>query len=182
MKVEVEELEDLLCPDDVDVDIRRIVEEARDEKGRKIFETFSSDGLSDFLVAEWSRWDKYERAPWRQDSSASASEGRWQEGLEQQRVGWRSVEKRVLEAAEDYLENCANMKVDIEVLERLMEPENREISLRYTLKYSTRGGSNIFQLFDTSEKQDRFVATRKRWLESRRKAVHSKRVGKTTGY
>ena len=69
------------------------------------------------------------------------------------------MEKRVLEAAEDYLENCANMKVDIEVLERLMEPE----------KYSTRGGSNIFQLFDTSEKQDRFVATRKRWLESQEK-------------
>ena len=41
-----------------------------------------------------------------------------------ERVGWTSVEKTVMEAAEDYLENCANMKVDIEVSERLMEPEN----------------------------------------------------------
>ena len=49
-------------------------EEARDERGRKIFETFSSNDLS-FLVAEWSRWDKYKRAPWRQVSSASASDG-----------------------------------------------------------------------------------------------------------
>ena len=65
MKMEVEELEDLLRPDDVDVDFRRFLEEARDEGGRKIFETFSSDGLSNFLVAEWSRWDKYKRAPWR---------------------------------------------------------------------------------------------------------------------
>ena len=44
------------------------------KEGAKIFETFSSDDLS-FLVAEWSRWDKYKRASWRQDSSASASDG-----------------------------------------------------------------------------------------------------------
>ena len=44
VKVEVEELEDLLGPEDVDVDFRRIMKEARDERGRKIFETFSSDG------------------------------------------------------------------------------------------------------------------------------------------
>ena len=72
---------------------------------------------------------------------------------------------RVMEAVEDYLENCANVKVDIEVLECLMEPENHDIFLRYILQYSTRGGSNIFQLFDTSKRQDHFVANRKRWLE-----------------
>ena len=55
-----------------------------------------------------------------------------------------------MEAVEDYLENYANVKVDVEVLERVMEPENLEISPRNVLKYSTRGGSNIFQLFDTS--------------------------------
>ena len=65
----------------------------------------------------------------------------------------------------------------IEVLERLMEPENREISPRYILKYSTRGGSNIFQLFDTSEKQDHFVANRKRWLESQGKKVAQQESG-----
>ena len=70
-------------------------------------------------------------------------------------VRWKN---RVMEAAEDYLENCANVKVDIEVLESLMEPENPEISPRYILKFSTRGGSNILQLFDSSEKQDHFVA------------------------
>ena len=42
---------------------------------------------------------------------------------------------------------------------------------RSILKYSTRGGSNIFQLFDTSERQDHFVANRKRWLESQGKNV-----------
>ena len=54
MKVQVEVLEDLMGPEDVDVDFRRILKEARDERGRKIFENFSSNDMS-FLVAEWSR-------------------------------------------------------------------------------------------------------------------------------
>ena len=41
----------------------------------------------------------------------------------------------------------------IEALERLMEPEDEEVSRRYILKYSMRGCSNIFQLFDTAEKE-----------------------------
>ena len=136
VKVEAEELEELLGPDDVDVDARRILKEARDAKGCATSETFSSDGLSDFLVASRSRWDKYKRkwtAPWRQNSSASASEGWWQGGQDGQRVGWSSAEKRVTEAVKDYLEYCAHVKVDLDVLESLVEPENLEVSLRYVL-------------------------------------------------
>ena len=92
VKVRVEELEELLGPEDVEVDFRRILKEARDERGRKIFEIFSSDDLS-FLVAEWSRWDTYKRAPWSQDSSASASEIWWREEQEQLTVGWSPMEK-----------------------------------------------------------------------------------------
>ena len=88
VKVEIEELESLLGRDDVDVDFRRILKEARDERGCETFETFSTDGLREFLVAEWSRWDKYKRAPRRQDSSASTSEGWWREDQEQPIVGW----------------------------------------------------------------------------------------------
>ena len=46
LKVEIEELESLLGPDDTDVDFRRILEEARDEKCCVIFETFGTDGPS----------------------------------------------------------------------------------------------------------------------------------------
>ena len=42
---------------------------------------------------------------------------------------------------------CRHKKVYIEALERLIESEDEEVCLRYILKYSTRGGSNIFQLF-----------------------------------
>ena len=40
-------------------------------------------------------------------------------GRESDGVRWK---KRVMEAVEDYLENCAHVKLDIEVLESLMEP------------------------------------------------------------
>ena len=33
------------------------------------------------------------------------------------------------------------------------KPENEEVSLRHILKYPTRGGSDIFRLFDTVEKK-----------------------------
>ena len=75
--------------------------------------------------------------------------------LEVQRVAWSLSERQVMGAVEDYLERCADTKVDIEALERLMEPENEEVSLRGILKYSTRGGSHIFQLCDTNEKSFR---------------------------
>ena len=61
VKVRVEELEGLLGPEDVDVDFKRILKEARNERGRNVFETFSSDDMS-FLVAECSRWDKYKKS------------------------------------------------------------------------------------------------------------------------
>ena len=37
LMVQVEAVEDLLLPNDVDVDLRRILKEARDERGRNIF-------------------------------------------------------------------------------------------------------------------------------------------------
>ena len=147
LKVEIEELESLLGPDDAEADLRGILGEARDEKGCVIFETFSTEGPREFLVVSRSRWNEHQRrlnAPRRQNSSASSSERQWQEGLEEQRFGWSSLERRVMGAVENYLENCVHTKVDTEALDRLMEPENEEVSPRYILKYSTRGGSNIF--------------------------------------
>ena len=76
------------------------------------------------------------------------------------------MEKRVIGAVEDYLESCAQVIVDIDVVERLLRPENLEVSLRYVLKHAARKGSNLFQLFDTSEKPNHFAASRRRWLES----------------
>ena len=59
MKVEVEE--SLLGPEDSEADFRRILEEARNKKGRAIFETFSSEGPTEFLVVSRARWDEHQR-------------------------------------------------------------------------------------------------------------------------
>ena len=71
-----------------------------------------------------------------------------------------------MDAVEDYLENCAHVEVDIQVVESLLRPENLEVSPRYILKHFTRRGTDIFQLFDRSEKPNHFVTSRRRWLES----------------
>ena len=63
------------------------------------------------------------------------------------------------------MQSCAQIIVDIDVVERSLRPENLEVSFKYVLKHATRRGSNIFQL-DTSEKPNHFVASSRRWLES----------------
>ena len=119
----------------------------------------------------------------RQDSSASASEGWWREDEEQPLVGWSPIEKSVMDAVEDYLENCAQVKVDIEVVESLLKPENIEVSPRYVLKHSTRRGNNIFQLFDTSGEAGPLCGKQKTMVgwRGKRETVHGKRDGKTSG-
>ena len=159
VKVEVEELESFLGPDDSDVDFRRILEEATDEKGCAIFETFSSDGPSEFLVVIGARWDKHQRrltAPWRQHSSTSSSGGQLQAG--------RAAGCMELVGKKGYLGSG-----------RLPGKMGRyksghSWSASWSQK-TKRGGSNIFQLFDTAEKKDPFVASRRRWLKCQGKMV-----------
>ena len=63
---------------------------------------------------------------------------------EQMIVGWSQDEKKVTDAAEDYLEKCAQVTVKIDLVESLLKPENLEVSLRYVLKHANYGSSNIF--------------------------------------
>ena len=57
------------------------------------------------------------------------------------------METRVVEAVEDYLDNCAHVKVDIEVLESLPKQENLEVSLRYILKVLNERRQQSFPSF-----------------------------------
>ena len=70
-------------------------------------------------------------------------------------------------------------KVDIEALERMTEPEDEEVCLRYILKYSTGGGSNISQLFDTKEKKRPFRGKQKALVgASRREGSPARKLAK----
>ena len=79
------------------------------------------------------------------------------------------------------METCVHTKADIEALERLMEPENEEVSLRYILKYSTRGGSNIFQLLTQQRKRAILWQVENDGWRVREGRQHSKKVGKMSG-
>ena len=76
------------------------------------------------------------------------------------------MQKRVIDAVEDYSEKCAQVIVKVDLVESLLRPENLEVSLRYVLKHATYEGSNTFQLFDTAKKPNHLVASRRRRLES----------------
>ena len=72
------------------------------------------------------------------------------------------------------------IKVDIEALARLIVPEDEGVCLRYILKYSTRGGSNIFQIFDTSEKKNHACRGEQKALfgAPKRKGSHARELAK----
>ena len=57
----------------------------------------------------------------------------------------------MIDALEDYLEKCAQVKVKIDLVESLLTPATFEVSLRYVLKHANYGSSSIFQLIDTTE-------------------------------
>ena len=97
---------------------------------------------------------------------------------EQLMVVWNQIEKKVIDAVEDYLERCAQVIEEIDLVESLLRPEKLEVSLRYVLKHATCRSSNIFQLFDTSEKPNHFVASRIRWLESQGRDVARQENGR----
>ena len=75
------------------------------------------------------------------------------------------------------LESCAQVKVDVDSVQRLLRQENLEVSLRYVLKHSTRrGSSSTHQRSRTTLWQAEDDGWRVR-IET----VHGKRVGKTSG-
>ena len=124
------------------------------------------DGSRGTTEVENQIWRAREKAPWRQNSSSSSNERQWQVGLEEHLLMWSSSEGKVMRAVEKYLEAVLTCKWMLRSLERFVEPEDEEVCLRCTLKFSTRGGSNNFPaFFDTSEKKDHLVANRRRWLE-----------------
>ena len=72
---------------------------------------------------------------------------------------------------ENYLDQSDDVKVEIEALELLMDPEDSQVCLRFFVTHARRRGSRIFEIFSTKEKIDHSVASRNRWLEFQGKRV-----------
>ena len=72
---------------------------------------------------------------------------------------------------ENYLNESDDMKVEIEALDLLMDPEDSEVNLWSVLTHARRRGSRIVEICSTKEKSDPSVASRNRWLECRGQRV-----------
>ena len=102
-----------------------------------------------------------------QISHSSADDSQWPADLEAQRSIWSTLGRRVIAATENYLDASDELKVEIEALELLMDPEDSEVCLRSILTHARRRGSRIFETFSTKEKNDK-VAKRFAKRELRR--------------
>ena len=87
-----------------------------------------------------------------QISLSSTDESQWQADLEAHRSIWSTRERRVSAEMENYLDESDDMKVEIEALELLMDPEDSEVCLGYILMHARRRGSRIFEIFSTKRK------------------------------
>ena len=79
-----------------------------------------------------------------QISQSSTDERQWQADLEAQRSIWSTLERSVNAAMENSLDKSADMKVEIEELDLLINPEDAEVCVRYILTHARRRGSRIF--------------------------------------
>ena len=89
-------------------------------------------------------------------------------------VGW-------MDAVEDYLEKCAQIKVKIDLVESLLRPVNIEVSFIRLEARKLQGGSNIFQLFDTAEKPIILLPAEDDGWKVREETMRGRRVGETSG-
>ena len=84
-------------------------------------------------------------------------------------------------AVENNTENCVHTKSGYRGLGALMEPENEEVSLRYILMCSTRGGSNIFSFLTQQRKRTTSWQADNGGWRVRVRRQQSKKVGKMSG-
>ena len=101
-----------------------------------------------------------------QFSLSSTDESQWQADLEAQRSIWSARERRVIAAMEMFLDESDVLKVETKALELLLDPEDREVNLRYILTNASRRRQQDCRDFSTKEKIDHFVASRNCWLRS----------------
>ena len=125
------------------------------KKGCAILETFSSDGPSEFLVVTGTRCNEHQRRLNAQREELRSvrlaakfvSFNEWKtvaSGPGRAACCLELVGKKGDSGSGRLPGKCADIKVDTEALERMMEPEEVEVCLWCILKYATRRCSNIF--------------------------------------
>ena len=127
LKVEVEELELLLGPEDSEVDLRHILMNARKKKGRKIFGIFSSKGPSEFLVVSRTRWGGYQRMLVTQEEESRRRAQEVDCGVNQ---SWAAVYQLIARRMLSYSDNSEALKVSTkELKEQVLSPNEPSVNM-----------------------------------------------------
>ena len=103
-------------------------------------------------------------------------------GLSQEQVivGRSPIEKKVIDAVEDYLEKYAQVIVKIDLLESFLRPENLEVSLRYVLMHASYGA--VISSSSSTQQKSRItlLQTEDDGWKGRRETMRGRRVGETS--
>ena len=97
-------------------------------------------------------------------------------------VGWSQDEQRVIDAVEDYLENCAQVIVENDLVENLLRPENLEVSLKVRLEARNLQGAATFSSSSTHQNSRiTFWQAEDDGWKVREVTMRSRRMGETSG-
>ena len=126
LKLEIEELELLLGPEDSEVNLRYILRNAS-RRGRRIFEIFNTKEKSEHLVASKVRWDERQRQRW---STKKEQERNVQEADDEDDPYWTEACEGIAKKMLKYLEDSEVTKVSTrELKERILSPNESNVNI-----------------------------------------------------
>ena len=164
MRVEIEELEFLLGPEDSEVDLRQILRYARRKKGGRIFDIFSSKGQSEFLVASRRRWDERQRVLVTQEEE---SRRKAQEVDYEVNQNWTAVNHTIAIKILSYLDLSEASKVSTrELKEQVLSPNEPSVNIeRIARQARSEKRKKLFQIFSRQGANEIFVSSMARAQE-----------------
>ena len=123
-KLEIEELEPLLDPEDSEVHLRHTLRNAS-RRGGKILEIFNSKDKSEHLVASKVRWDWRQRPKVAQEEKARGDVQEVDDKVDQT---WTAACEWTAKKMLKYLEDCEAMKVSTgELKEQVLSPDESNV-------------------------------------------------------
>ena len=162
MKVEIEELEFLLGPEDPEVHLRHILRYARKKKGGRIFEVFSSKWLSEFLIVSRVRWDERQRVLVAQEEE---SRSKAQEADHEVNQSLAAVYQLIARRMLSYLDNSEALKVSTnEMKEQILSPSEPSVNIKRIARQArSEKRKKMFQIFSRQGANEFPVASMARW-------------------
>ena len=173
MKLEIEELELLLGPEDSEVNLRHILRNASRRRGR-MFEIFNSKEKSEHPVASKMRWDERQRRMAAQEERARSDVQEVDDEVDQNWCEWMA--KRMLK----YLEDSEVLKLSTrELKEQVLSPDESSIrKVRIARQARSEKSKKLFHIFRQGANEvliaSMVVLERHPWRSRRKWSIQAK--------